>query len=57
MSQANLNYYMLKRHVSTLVTLGFLEEKNNPHNNMLKTTGKGREFLDHYQNLQTFLEP
>jgi predicted transcriptional regulator len=45
MYQANLSYQMLKFYVWHMVALGLLEESED----LFRTTGKGAEFLAHYQ--------
>ena len=45
MYQANLSYQMLKFYIWHMVALGLLEESED----LFRTTGKGVEFLAHYQ--------
>lgn len=45
MYQANLSYQMLKFYIWHMVELGLLDESED----LFRTTGKGAEFLAHYQ--------
>ena len=52
MYQANLSYQMLKFYIWHMVALGLLDESED----LFRTTGKGAEFLAHYQILAETLE-